>query len=125
MDDRKSSFFHLNNFDTSHDFSSYGIDMWNREKQIILQVLYDSQNVSWSAHIAKYVNKQGVVIEGGGNCGMKGSSLEARFSLSTIEGYLGKLGTGEFYVAHARIVYRSSPGKYLVTDSSPMKTLAF
>jgi hypothetical protein len=125
-DDRKSSFFHPNNFDTSHDFTDYGIDVWNGEKQIILQVFYDSQNPGWFVGISKYVDRQGILIEGvRGNYGMKGSSLEASFSLITIESYLGKLDPGDHYNVQARTVYRYSPGNYFIADSTQMKMLAF
>ena len=125
-DDRKSSFFHPNNFDTSHDYPDYGLDVWNGEKQIILQVVYDSQKPGWFVGISKYINGQGILIErAGGNYGMKGSSLEASFSLDTIKSYLGKLAAGDHYNVRARTVYRLSPGNYFVADSTQMMMLGF
>jgi len=127
-DDTKSSFFHPHNFDISHRYPNYGIDIWNRDKQINLAVIFNSDpNTSrWFINISKWENGQSANISyREGDYNMKGSSVEAKFGLNTIKNYLGQLAPGDIYYVHARTGYEDSPGRWHMADISPDKALIF
>jgi hypothetical protein len=106
-DDTKSSFFHPNNFDISHDWNEYGLMIQYQSLELGVRVGCNRKS-RWTAVVFKKPRPeaQGVNIAPETHeVVMKGSSLEAAFPLKVIREYLGPLTPGMYYKIHAYVWY--------------------
>jgi hypothetical protein len=107
----KSSFFHQNNFMTSHR-SSYGLDLESGMNHVVVKLYYNigGSRTGWQVQVIKLVNGPIVQIDmTSGKYAMKGPTLEASFPLEPIKKNLGT-PSGP-YIAFARTHYDDDRGQ--------------
>ncbi len=110
-DTTPSSFFHPNNFDTSHKYPSYGLDVKSARSWLVIQIFLDSNPQAanrWLAQIGRMDTngKNWSEVSKTLNCAMKGSSSEAAFPLELMKKLLGSPN----YHIVARTGYQGAQG---------------
>lgn len=107
-DDTPSSFFHPNNFNTSHLGVYYGVSISRGSRILVAEVTYERNSSRWWTTSGPRDTGQATNFNKSQNFAMKGSSVEAAFPLKPIIEYLGLPATGAFYAILGYIGYRDT-----------------
>jgi hypothetical protein len=102
-DDTRSSFFHPDNFNTSYEDNSYGVNINYLGNELRVQLVWNRGSTRWKAIETKESGVPGVaeVINISEDYRMKGSSAEAAFPLKPIRDNLGIPAAGTYYDINA------------------------
>jgi plastocyanin len=107
-DDRKSSFFHPNNFNTDHRNIAYGLVIWRGDLGSNVEFNY-SGGASWRAYVEEnHGGGASTILLSVSSFIMKGSTAVAAFPLKPIKDYIGSLGPGDYYKLTAYVWYRDT-----------------
>lgn len=123
-DDTRSSFFHPNNFNSSYENDSYGVNINYNGLSLRAQLVWDRRSSRWMAIETKESGVPGVaeVIDRSEDYVMKGSSAEVVFPLKPIRDYLGIPAAGTYYAISASYWNNSQGSK---PDSFPIAERQF
>jgi len=125
-DSRPSSLFHSNNFTTSHDDVSYGINIKSRDLSVnaVMDIYHqNSRRVVLNEHFGLGNNKRLTISE---DYAMTGSTVVAAFPLKPIIAYLGSLAPGKHYSIMGFIWYRDgNVGPGTASDQTPTRDCVF